>query len=578
MKTPVFIIAFIAILFSGCKTSDIDHLLYRADAYMSDAPDSAKYILESVDFNKISSRRKKARYALLLSQAYDKCYIDVDNDSLIRFAVDYFSAHGADVDKAKTYYYYAVVKNNASDFETAIKNLVIAREHVEKTGDSSLKGLIYLYLGTLYHDQYSFEEAVDAYSRAAAAFEDTGNKANLLYAVYKKGLALNMSGDSDAALRILSDAKNLALEIDDIETALNIMASIGSIKIEQYPDVSSLQHCKREIFEMYSRFTSGVIPYAHYPIVGYIYFQEGKIDSARLLYTQYYQQQPRVKSTNVGAFAILSKIEALRKNYKTAWNYECSYNTYSDSINAEWRRNLIQNLERKYKTEYLEKSYKALESSHKYAMRFWTLIIVIILIMGAIVVGFYRRALHRKKREIIEYERYVEEGRNLYAELSGKYDEIKAHTNVQDERSQTLFMLLGNRIQSLKQLLEWASIYEKNTDNFYKRFKEHIKVAAGKNRELADDVIAIANLSCHGVIDYLYKLHPTLSRHELCYCGFICLGFSPESIRILYNHTNPYSIYTMRSKIRSKLGITNNSSLDLEAYIVNEMKKLAKTE
>lgn len=545
---------------------------------MSSTPDSAKFILESIDFNTISSRRKRAQYALLLSQAYDKCYIDVDNDSLIRFAVNYFSAHGTNVDRAKTYYYYAIVKNNASDFETAIRNLVIAREYVEKTEDSSLKGLIYSYLGTLYHDQYSFEDALEAYSRAAVAFENTGNKANLLYAVYKKGLVLNMIGDSDAALRILSDAKNLALEIDDTETALNIIASIGGIKIEQHPDAMSLQHCKREIFEMYNRFSNGDIPYAHYPIVGYIYFQEGKIDSARLLYTQYYLQQPRIKSTNVGVLAMLSKIEALRKNYKMAWDYGCLYMSHWDSINTEWRKNLIQNLERKYRTEYLEKSYKTLEDSHKYAMRSWTLIIVIIFIMGGIIISFYRRALQKKRREIIEYERYIEEGQKLYTELVEKYDEIKAHTNVQDERSQTLFMLLGNRIQSLKQLLEWASIYEKNTDNFYKRFKEHIKVAAGNNKELADDVIAIANLSCHGVIDYLYKLHPTLSRHELCYCGFICLGFSPESIRILYNHTNPYSIYTMRSKIRNKLGITNNSSLDLEAYIVNEMKKSAKTD
>ena len=80
-------------------------------------------------------------------------------------------------------------------------------------------------------------------------------------------------------------------------------------------------------------------------------------------------------------------------------------------------------------------------------------------------------------------------------------------------------------------------------------------------------MIAIANLSCHGIIDYLQKSYPALSQRELCYCGFICLGFSPESIRILYNHTNTYSIYTLRSKIRSKLGITNDSS-NLEKYIV----------
>ena len=219
MKQPFSILFFIAIFISGCNTSNISSLLQRADIAMSSTPDSAKVILESIDFNAISSRREKGQYALLLSQAYDKCYIDVDNDSLIYFAVDYYSKHGTNIDKAKTYYYYAVVKNNASDFEAAIKNLITAREYVEKTEDFHLKGLIYSYLGSLYYDQYSFEEAVNAYSYAAGAFNNTGNTPNLLYALYNKGLSLNMAGDRNAAINILSDAKNMALEIGDVETA-----------------------------------------------------------------------------------------------------------------------------------------------------------------------------------------------------------------------------------------------------------------------------------------------------------------------------------------------------------------------
>lgn len=121
-------------------------------------------------------------------------------------------------------------------------------------------------------------------------------------------------------------------------------------------------------------------------------------------------------------------------------------------------------------------------------------------------------------------------------------------------------------IQSLKQLLEWASKYERYPEKFYSRFKEHMKLAAGKNRDLAEDVIAIANLTNRSIIDHLHKLYPSLSQHELCYCGFISLGFSHECIRILYNHTNVYSIYTMRSKIRSKIGLINNA-VSLESYI-----------
>lgn len=85
---------------------------------------------------------------------------------------------------------------------------------------------------------------------------------------------------------------------------------------------------------------------------------------------------------------------------------------------------------------------------------------------------------------------------------------------------------------------------------------------------MAEDVIAIANLTNGGIIDRLRRFYPSLSQHELCYCGFISLGFSHECIRILYNHTNVYSIYTMRCKIRSKIGLINKV-VSLESYIQN---------
>lgn len=93
MKQPFYFILFIASLVSGCNTSNVDHLLHNAEVVMSSSPDSAKCILESIDFNTILSRREKAKYALLLSQTYDKCYIDVNNDSLIQYAVDYYLFH-----------------------------------------------------------------------------------------------------------------------------------------------------------------------------------------------------------------------------------------------------------------------------------------------------------------------------------------------------------------------------------------------------------------------------------------------------------------------------------------------------
>ena len=78
----------------GCKQTDVTQVLDRAETCMAERPDSSLYLLRTLDKRHISGSLRKARYALLYSQALDKNYIDVDNDSLIRVAVDYYKGHG----------------------------------------------------------------------------------------------------------------------------------------------------------------------------------------------------------------------------------------------------------------------------------------------------------------------------------------------------------------------------------------------------------------------------------------------------------------------------------------------------
>ena len=108
---------------------------------------------------------------------------------------------------------------------------------------------------------------------------------------------------------------------------------------------------------------------------------------------------------------------------------------------------------------------------------------------------------------------------------------------------------------------------------FYGKFQEHIQLSKNKNQELMNDIIEVADLLHNGVISFLRENYSSLTKHELCYCGFIALGFSPESIRVLYNHSNINSIYTTRRKIRSKLSL-NAAYRDLEAYILELSEKL----
>ena len=87
-----YIIAAITILaFAASMVSCTDHEVIRqlddVEAYLSEHPDSALSVLDSMSAESIRGREANAKFALLYSMALDKSYIDATDDSLINIAV-----------------------------------------------------------------------------------------------------------------------------------------------------------------------------------------------------------------------------------------------------------------------------------------------------------------------------------------------------------------------------------------------------------------------------------------------------------------------------------------------------------
>lgn len=77
-------------------------------------------------------------YALLLSIALDKNYIDVTNDSIIAPAVKNYAKHGSADEKLKTRYYWGCIAMNESQRNLYYANQLIQNGH---TAPERLSGL-----------------------------------------------------------------------------------------------------------------------------------------------------------------------------------------------------------------------------------------------------------------------------------------------------------------------------------------------------------------------------------------------------------------------------------------------------
>ncbi|MCC8118024.1 MAG: hypothetical protein LIP09_04640 [Bacteroidales bacterium] len=80
-----------AMMLAGCARHSAEwQRLGVADAVMEERPDSALAILTAIDPAALASPEENARYALLLTQAQDKSYVDETSDSLILIAENYY--------------------------------------------------------------------------------------------------------------------------------------------------------------------------------------------------------------------------------------------------------------------------------------------------------------------------------------------------------------------------------------------------------------------------------------------------------------------------------------------------------
>ncbi len=108
-----------AVLLCGCSRNPVRQTLDAAEAMMEVHPDSALTLLTKID-GRVLTGETQARYALLLSQAYDKNSVDITNDSLISIATNYYDTTDDLQNQMRSRYYRSVVHMNQQDYDGAL--------------------------------------------------------------------------------------------------------------------------------------------------------------------------------------------------------------------------------------------------------------------------------------------------------------------------------------------------------------------------------------------------------------------------------------------------------------------------
>ena len=161
---------------TSCSGSAGQADMTRAEALMEEHPDSALSILETVDKSRLGSEAERARYALLMSMALDKNYIDTTTFDVLRPAIDYYLENGNPDEKLRTYYYQGCIFRNRGDRDNALDSYVKGLENSAGCTDSLCLARAFVAQGLIYKEFYDFDGYTGSSLKAAGIYRKCGRK------------------------------------------------------------------------------------------------------------------------------------------------------------------------------------------------------------------------------------------------------------------------------------------------------------------------------------------------------------------------------------------------------------------
>lgn len=562
------------LLFPSCRrqSGDIDSFLHNAESLMNEHPEDALSIIWHIDRRKIYSSASEARYALLYSQALDKNYVDVTSDSLTAVAVNYYDRHGTKHERAMAHYYQGRVFSNAGNFDAAIRSYSLAEDAASGTDDYYLLGLINNAVGNLHFEQDDLDEALQRDQQAASFFHRAQSPYNEALAYIGVGTVYSLKGDNEQMEIVYNKAIEIYKELNATDKILPLYEDIIiETKLNTGIDLSSI---KRDLRHYYTIYNNGRIPIQSMGLWQGIYLKANELDSARLCGEIILRNRQAFNAHKIaGCYSLLERIEMARGNYPEAYRYVKQYIAVMDSINQEKEEALVLELEQKYRNRILNQSYENLKQ-HNDQQRIITGLVLLfslsLLVAGLLYLRKWRENAALKMREAeAEKESLGRACRELQEQLGTVGDRV----DTDDEQERQLFDALEERMVVLRNWVDKAETMKPAL--FMKSFRDYMTVNV-KSKHALSDLQYVVNRKYFGVVDYLKAHYPELRKQDLDLCCLLCFGFSQHGICYLYNYEDIGSFYNKRSRLRKKLGLPPERTL--ESFIAELLAELAPKE
>ena len=543
----ILTVAVTAMTIFSCKdarNSEVYRLLTDVDSYIESRPDSALAVLEGINKAELTSKELEAKYALLMSMALDKNYIDRTDFDVLQPAIDYYENHGTATDKLRTFYYQGRIYYYRGEPEEAMECYIKSLDLGAGSNNLAAKALNYNAQSLLYYDYFNWEKIVECSLAAAECYKSLDNTDNYVLMLCRAAEGFSLLGDKESLNKYLGECKKL-------------LSKINGASKSYYYAVYITHNCdelpKEETYAIIKEYLD-LTPNkdVDWIIVADAYLDIGDVASARDALNNF----PQSKGLMEKYYAMLTRIYKAEGSYKEALETYEQYNKITDSLDFVALKQDTQFIEERHQLEL-----KALQE--KEAKTRTALICIIALLVALIAIYLIRKQLKirtaEKKQLEIEKKRYEQ----LYADAVAERDALTKmveDANVKDETK----AVIRERLEILNKVII-SHITDTSSAN-KKAFQELEALVADRESFIESTRLTIEGNNP----EFIAALKKQgLTDEEINICCLYVIGLKGKDIK---SYTSQPRHYNQSADIRHKLGLTENDT-NLSIYLRELLEK-----
>lgn len=527
---------------SSCHP-DRSKILMSAYSIVDSLPDSTLTLLRMVNYDKLSAK-DKAEYSLYFTMAQDKSGLDVDNDSLIRIAYDWYYQHQDDSLYAKCLYYMGKYYMLTDSTEQAISLLTESSRQSDKIGDLKTESMALEKLSRV----YQVVEPSKALMYSKKALE---TYASCQYAALKNRIYLNLNY-SEALLACEKTRKSVDVVLSILPKALSLKDSV--VLADVYQDLANSY--------LYLGYRDSSLCYAQKAYE----LQPIKNVSCRLMLADAYQEagsvrqslalledvRPMLSTEKYVRFQICSQASIKMQDYEKAKMYIDSAYSCIECMYAEAEKSKAN-----YYSSVLKKEKQKSELKGRADMQSYLLLLVIILslLVIAFLLYVYKSSRSKAQKEILFEKRQAE------MKVRHEHELAMVEKNISDQYHQKELSSKEMQLSIMRSyLMKLVTVVEK-LNSIKKETGKHVVLTEKDWEEIETFLDGTENM----FVTRLKTKFPNLSKGALHLMMLLRLKLPQKVLASLYGITEK----AVKQKLflyKEKVGI-NGQNISLREYM-----------